>query len=285
MDNERTPDFAGSWYPADPRECRRVIEGFLKEISPCPEAKKIVGGIVPHAGWVFSGMIACNVISCLRPGKDADTCVIFGRHLHPGSENYIMANGSWATPLGPLDIDEDLAAALVMEFPFVVETATRHEPENTIELQLPFIKFFFPEVKIVPIGVPPKKDSLDVARRAIEICSNMGRNTIVIGSTDLTHYGYNYGFVPQGGGATAVEWVREINDKKIVDIMLDMDAQRVMEEALENHNACCSGAAAAAIEAAKGLGARKAEKLLYSTSYDIHPGDSFVGYVGVLFTD
>jgi hypothetical protein len=67
--------------------------------------------------------------------------------------------------------------------------------------------------------------------------------------------------------------------------MLAMDAEGVIEESLRNHNACCSGAAATAIAAAKRLDAKSAEKLIYTTSYDIRPNSSFVGYVGIIFTN
>ncbi len=53
---------------------------------------------------------------------------------------------------------------------------------------------------------------------------------------------------------------------------------------LNNHNACCGGAAAAAIATAKVLGANKGNKLVYTTSYDIRPDTSFVGYVGIVFS-
>jgi AmmeMemoRadiSam system protein B len=66
--------------------------------------------------------------------------------------------------------------------------------------------------------------------------------------------------------------------------MLEMDGQGVIQESLENHNACCSGAAGAVIEASKKLGAKRAEKILYYTSYDIRPDTSFVGYVGIVFS-
>jgi AmmeMemoRadiSam system protein B len=62
-----------------------------------------------------------------------------------------------------------------------------------------------------------------------------------------------------------------------------MDGEGTITESLKNNNACCSGAAGAAIEAAKTLGAKKASKISYSTSYDIRPNSSFVGYVGVIF--
>jgi hypothetical protein len=243
-----------------------------------------VGGIVPHAGWVFSGHIACNVIQCLNHQKQPDTVLIFGRHLHPGSNNYIMKEGRWDTPFGELEIDAEVSQALVGEFPFTVETASHYEPDNTVEVQLPFVKYFFPQTRIVPLGVPPTSATLQLGRRVAEICKDLGRSALVLGSTDLTHYGYNYGFTPKGVGADAVEWVKKQNDKRVVDLMVQMDEEGVIRESLLNHNACCSGAAAAAIVAARELGAKKGIKLIYATSYDIRPDSSFVGYVGIIMS-
>lgn len=280
----RRADFAGSWYPGKEQDCRDIIDEFSNEALPCPgSGENVVGGIVPHAGWFYSGKIACNVIKCLNSKSKPDTCLIFGRHLHPGSDNFIMKEGRWKTPLGELEIDAGLAANLTAEFPFTVETSSRYDPDNTIELQLPFLKYFFPSIRIVPIGVPPMSSSLDIGKRAVEISKNMGRSTIVLGSTDLTHYGYNYGYTPKGVGEDAVEWVKNVNDKKVVDLMLEMDGEGVIHEALRNKNACCSGAAGAAIAAAKELGAKTGEKIIYSTSYDTQPDSSFVGYVGIIF--
>ena len=280
----RRADLAGSWYPGNESECRRAIEEFSNASLPCTAGmENIVGGIVPHAGWFYSGQIACNVIQCLDRQAKPDTCIIFGRHLHPGSSNFIMSHGQWETPLGTLDIDSELAGRMAEEIPFTIETAIRYDQDNTIELQLPFIKYFFPGTMIVPIGVPPSMNSLSIARRVIELAKEMDRTAIVLGSTDLTHYGYNYGFTPQGTGEKAVAWVKNENDRRAVELMVHMDEQGIIEDALENHNACCAGAAGAAIAAAKELGAKKGNKIMYSTSYDIRPDSSFVGYVGILF--
>ena len=283
MEELRKADFAGSWYPGNETDCRKSIEEFSDASLSCPKDADAVGGIVPHAGWYYSGKIACNVIKCLGQHSKPDTCIIFGGHLHPGSENFIMEGGSWATPLGDLEIDSELVGKLTKEFSFAVETSSHYEPDNTIELQLPFIKYFFPNTRIVSIGAPPQSTSLKLAKRAAEISKTLGRKTIVLGSTDLTHYGYNYGYVPKGVGEEAVEWVKNKNDKRVVDLMLEMDGEGVIHESLEKHNACCSGAVGAAIVAAKELGAKRAEKIVYYTSYDIRPDSSFVGYVGVVF--
>jgi len=74
-----------------------------------------------------------------------------------------------------------------------------------------------------------------------------------------------------------------VNDKIAVDLMVNMDEKALMDKSSENHNICCPGAAAAAIVAAKELGAIKGEQILYSTSYDLRPDSSFVGYVGIIF--
>jgi AmmeMemoRadiSam system protein B len=133
------------------------------------------------------------------------------------------------------------------------------------------------------MGVPPAESSLAIGQAVVKIAKQLNLNIKVIGSTDLTHYGPNYGFVSQGPGHAAVDWVRRQNDRRIIDLMLGMDAGKVITEALASQNACCAGAAATAIETAKHLGADRAESIAYATSYDKNPADSFVGYVGIVF--
>ena len=280
----RQADLAGSWYPGRGSDCINAIEGFMDPAISCPDTRgEVVGGIVPHAGWVFSGKIACNVIKCLHVQDGPDTCIILGRHLHEGSPSFIMTEGLWETPLGGLSIDSDIATELSREFSLTIETASRYEDDNTIEVQLPFLKYYFPDIKIVPMGLPPHPDSLKIAKRVVELSRQMGRKIVVIGSTDLTHYGYDYGFMPRGAGEEAVEWVTQVNDKRAIDLMVNMDEHTVLNASFKDHNVCCPGAVAAAIVAAKELGAVKAKQLVYGTSYDVRPDSSFVGYVGIVF--
>jgi AmmeMemoRadiSam system protein B len=280
----RKAQFAGTWYPDSPKACEREIRQFLDEGkggetpgTPC------VGGIVPHAGWFFSGAIACNVIQHLKHGGVPDVIVIFGMHLHPHSPRYLTPSGARQTPFGNLAIEESLTHELSLQFDFQIETAREFTRDNTIELQLPFIKYFFPDVKIVPIGVPPHPASLEIGKRAAEISRKLGLRMKVIGSTDLTHYGDNYGFVSHGTGPAAIQWVRDENDRRVIDLMLAMDPLGIIDEARLNQNACCAGAAAAAVAAAGQLGATVAKSIAYATSYEKSPGDSFVGYVGIIF--
>jgi hypothetical protein len=204
-------------------------------------------------------------------------------HLHSSSANHMMPTGAWETPFGALPVAEDLADHLKQRYPFQLETPHRFSQDNTIELQLPFVKYLLDPARILAIGVPPNGSSLAIGRTVAAWAKAKGLRLKIIGSTDLTHYGRNYGFSPQGRAEIALDWVRDDNDRRIVEALLDMAPERVIDEGRSRQNACCAGAAATAVAAVHELGARQSKKLAYATSYDKSPGDSFVGYVGVVF--
>lgn len=284
----RKASFAGSWYPADPSGCEAMIREFIEsDRFVSATDTEAVAGIVPHAGWFFSGDLACSVIAALRGEKDApqpDVVVVFGMHLPLESGPYIMPEGAWQTPFGDLEVADELCRPLLEEFSFKIESSAGFTPDNTIELQLPLISYFFDNPRIVAIGVPPSQTALKIGERVADLAAGLGLSVKIIGSTDLTHYGRNYGFMPAGQGKAAFEWARAENDHRVIEKMLAMDAEGVMAEGLSNHNACCPGAAAAAIVAAGRAGARQAVFSGYSSSYEKSPGDSFVGYAGVVLT-
>jgi AmmeMemoRadiSam system protein B len=116
-----------------------------------------------------------------------------------------------------------------------------------------------------------------------EIAKREGIPILAIGSTDLTHYGPNYGFLKKGIGPSAVEWVKKENDKGFIDCALRMDPESLLTHAIENGSACSSGAAVSVLATCKSLGAEKGMLLDYYTSYDILPNESFVGYAGILY--
>jgi AmmeMemoRadiSam system protein B len=276
--------FAGSWYPKKAAACEKEINQFLSVGIPSPaQPRTWTVGIVPHAGWYYSGQIACNVIQWLKDPSPVDLVVLFGMHLHPGSANCLMPRGAWETPLGALPVAEELADHLIERFEFKQETAHRFAQDNTMELQLPFVKHLLDPKQILAVGVAPNPRSLDIGRAVVDWAKEKGRRLKIIGSTDLTHYGRNYGLTSHGSGSEAVDWVRRENDRRVIEAMLAMDPHQVMDEGIRNQNACCSGAAAAAVEAARRMGATRSKEVAYATSYEKSPGDSFVGYVGVVF--
>jgi AmmeMemoRadiSam system protein B len=280
----RRPAFAGSWYPDDKQTCREQIAGFLADAPPGPDLPRAPrAGVVPHAGWFYSGAIACRVIQALGQGTPPDAVVVFGMHMPPAARPIIMDRGAWDTPLGHLPIAEGLARYLTERFPFAIEGPQDPNRDNTIELQLPFIRHVFGETPILPIGVPPSHHALDIARGVVEGAQALEMDLKIVGSTDLTHYGPNYGFTHQGTGAAAVKWVKTKNDRRFIDAALCLDSEAVIGGARRHQNACCAGAAAAAIETARGFGADEGVLMAYATSYDKTPGDSFVGYAGIAY--
>lgn len=277
-------DFAGTWYPATAAECEKAIDDYLGQGEFAHHtAPKYTACISPHAGWYFSGKIACNVISHLATEEKTDVVVLFGKHLHSRSAATILKNCSLETPFGTLDVDDNFSSELAGKLDLIEESADMLGADNTIELQLPFIKYFFKDADLVVIGTPLNDLSSEIGKTVAHTARDSGLNIKIIGSTDMTHYGESFAFTPAGGGSQAFEWVKTENDQKMIDAMIKMNGGRIIKEARENRNACCGGAVAATVEAARELGAQEGKFVAYSNSYDLSPGDSFVGYGGVLY--
>jgi hypothetical protein len=155
--------------------------------------------------------------------------------------------------------------------------------DNTVEIQLAMVKYFFPRAKLVAIRSPLSMKAETLGREVAEVAKKTGISIVAIGSTDLTHYGPNYGFLSKGIGPASVKWVKEENDKGFIERALKMDATGLLKHALENDSACSGGAALSAMATSKALGAEKGVLLDYYTSYDIMPDESFVGYAGIVY--
>lgn len=275
--------FAGSWYPASSAECETSIRSFLKE-KQGPIDGGFIGGIVPHAGWYYSGSIACRVIASLKSNKKIDTVILFGAHMHKQSEPFVLTHGCIETPFGDIEVDRQLVDKICSGISIRQRPPLKFPDDNTFELQYPFIKYFYPEAKIVVCGVAPSFFASIIGSMAVEEAKKLSKNIKIIGSTDLSHYGPDFGFTPAGTGKKAVEWVKNENDRNAIQAMLEMDESKIIAQGLENKNMCCGGAAAATAAACKKLGAAKAVELDYATSFKKSASTSFVGYAGILYS-
>ncbi len=269
------------WYPADKRECQREIESFLEGWSFPVQLGKARGGIVPHAGWYFSGRLAARVFHLLRSGGQAGLVVLYGGHLGPEDLPRIIMEETWETPLGEIEIRQDFARELLKKVEAKAESPSG--VDNTIEIQLAMVKYFFPEAKLLAIRSPHSSRAVALGKEVAALAKEEGTSLLAVGSTDLTHYGPNYGFVSKGAGPSALNWVKSENDKGFIDLALKMDEEGVLKHAAENDSACSAGAAASAIATCKALGAERGTLIDYYTSYDIMPDDSFVGYAGIVY--
>ncbi len=269
-----------------PRDCGRAAKRFLEDFAAPALPPRVVAGVVPHAGWQYSGAVAAKVFECIRQKEKPATFVLFGAVHRWAGINGVYARGAWATPAGPVEMDEALATRILEETPeWTVEDPGAHSGEHSLEVQLPFLKYLFPEAKAVPIAVNPDSRAVPLGRRVGEILNELGYPGIVIGSSDLTHYGDVYGFVPAGYGAAAHRWMKE-NDGRMLRLAQEMRESEIPAEASRHSNACGAGAIAATVAAARAMGAQRGYLLEHTTSYDVVPEGEFhmaVGYAGLLF--
>jgi len=223
--------------------------------------------------------LAARVFFLAAQIKQPQVVCIFGGHLGDNSPPLLVQDEAWETPIG------DLPMATAMFGPLQQKIACRAESpgDNTIEVQLPMVKYFFPKSKLLAIRAPHSQQAIQLGQAVVQVAQELQLSLLAFGSSDLTHYGPNYGWAPKGYGAAAVKWVKEVNDKEYVDRALKMDAPGVLQAAANDQSSCSAGATAAAISAARTMGASKANLVDYYTSYDIRPDNSFVGYAGILF--
>ena len=270
------------WYPVEGKECQKEVESYLEGWAPSQlQLTKGLGGIVHHAGWYFYGRLAARVFYTLKLNSKVDVVVLYGGHLTTEDLPRIVTEEACETPFGDMEIHTSFAKRLMKSIEMIKESPT--SADNTIEVQLTMVKYFFPDAKLVAVRSPLSLKAETLGKEVARIARRDGISIIAIGSTDLTHYGPNYGFLRKGVGPASVEWVKKENDKGFIDRALRMDAEGLLKHAMENDSACSAGAALSAMATCKALGSEKGILLDYYTSYDIMPDDSFVGYAGILY--
>lgn len=280
---------AGTFYPSSPDACRDLIRSCLSSAVAATAPGPVVGGIVPHAGWVYSGATAATTYRVVGEPAPA-RFVLFGAVHVPGVRRPSLSPATeWATPLGSVALDREAAAAIrEAAGGRLDESEAAHAGEHSIEVQLPFLAELFPGARVVPVAVPPDPAAVEFGRIVGLALGTLSGRSVVIGSTDLTHYGPSfYGFAPAGVGPKALRWAKEENDRSFLDRLLAFDAEGALKDALEKRNACGAGAAAATVSAAAAMGATSAELLDHTTSHEAKPDASmptdFVGYASVVF--
>src|SRR3989304_3431056 len=258
---------AGQFYPERPYELSSMIK---KMVDATVTKEDVVGLIVPHAGYIYSGAVTGAVLSRV---KFKDTFIIIGpNHTGAGKPLSIMTEGVWRTPLGEIEIDSALAKKILEGSKYLQEDSLAHEDEHSIEVQLPFLQYFKSNIKIVPIiliyagGEASKAIGKEIARAIKE----SGKEVVIIASSDMTHY------EPQ-------EYARE-QDTQAIDAILALDEDLLLKRVKGLDISMCGYAPAVClISAAKVLGTQGARLVKYQTSGDT-TGDysSVVGYAGVI---
>ena len=264
----REPSVSGQFYPASPEELKSMIRGMVDEKAA---KEDVIGYYAPHAGYIYSGPVVGATVSRVN---FKDTCVILGpSHYGMGEPFSILTEGAWRTPLGDVEIDSELAKAILANASNLREDRLAHLREHSIEVQLPFIQYFRPDVKFVPILLSHTNAavyrSIGVAiARAIK---DSGKEVVIVASGDMNHY--------------ESQKITHTKDRQAIESILKLEAGELLERIQEfNISMCGYGTAACLIYAAKEFGMVKTELVKYQTSGDItHDFSAVVGYAGILF--
>ncbi|AFL94777.1 hypothetical protein CL1_0570 [Thermococcus cleftensis] len=290
MTEVRYPAVAGSFYPAD-ESLIEMLEEFFNDLGEEGSERRITAGVAPHAGYIFSGYTASRTYKAIFEDGLPETFVILGpNHTGLGSPIAVYPSGEWLTPLGEIEVDAEMAKAIARLSGIADLDELAHRYEHSIEVQVPFIQYLAElagkKVRIVPItlGIQDEEVSRALGRAIFEASQELGRDVVVIASTDFMHYGAMYGYVPFRVRADELPHRIKEWDFRLVRRILDFDVDGLFRELREmNHTMCGPGAVGTAIVYSRSAGALEAELLHYTTSYEVSRStDAVVGYASIV---
>jgi MEMO1 family protein len=277
----RSSVVAGSFYPASPSALRRAVEGFMDTAAPV-RVHNPIAMVLPHAGYIYSAQTAADGY---RQAMDHhyDVVVILGTNHTSGSFHKISlyAGDGFETPLGTVEIDKEVVAALMAADPDCLPDQSLHVREHSIEVQLPFIQVLFPDARIVPavVGTPDINLCIRFGEALAAVLKN--RDALIIASSDLSHY-------PDAKAAEDVDGKTLAAMEKIDPALFQRVIRTQMNRHIPNLHTCACGEAPiiAAMGAAKAMGAKYGTVISYTHSGNTPAGEQHrvVGYGAVAFS-
>lgn len=274
----RTPAVAGMFYEGQKNQLDLQIKNcFTSKYGPqdsesLSKSQKIFGMICPHAGYQYSGPIAAQSYHAISQ-KNFELAVIVGpNHWNIGADVAAMKDCVWQTPLGDIRVDSDAASAIHKECDLIEIDFFSHTRDHSIEVQIPMLQSIYQDnIKILPIILNDQsiETTKKIGQAIVKIAST--KNTIIIGSSDFTHYESND--FAHSQDLALLEPIKKLDVDEFYSVLHE-----------KNISACGYGAIAATMTACKELGATQGKILQYATSGDI-AGDksSVVGYGAVVF--
>jgi len=245
--------------------------------------EEIFSIIVPHAGYIFSGPCASHAYSSLKSSlektKEPITFIILGTdHTGKSSSSFSVSFEDFSTPLGIAKNNLEFSKSLVNNS-LVLHDELPHQSEHSIEVQLPFLQYYFKNFNIVPVitSTDNYQELKKFSVKLSELVKKQKNPTVIIASGDFTHYGPNYGFIPFPFNRQTQEKLYNL-DKDAIDKILELDSSAFFEKAKKS-TICGISVITISIEFSKLLGAKKAKLLKYYTSGDIvHDYENSVSY-------
>jgi AmmeMemoRadiSam system protein B len=279
----RRPVVAGYFYPSRREDLIKLIEwSFRHKLGPGEPPSPVnrgehlsLGYVVPHAGYMYSGPVAAHAYYDLARDGVPQTVIILGtNHTGLGEPVSVYPEGRWETPLGYLEVDSELGKSVTKYSEIASLDRDAHLEEHSIEVQLPFLQYIFADkVRILPIvvGIHTPDVAGDLADSILKASSELGRDVVVLASSDFNHY--------------EPHEVTVKKDEAAISKILELDTQGFYRAIIErNISICGPGGIMTLIEVAKRLQGKPA-LLKYATSGDVSGNKAaVVGYASIKFT-
>lgn len=262
----RRPAVAGSFYPADSVSLAHDLDRLLQAASAPQHAKAI---IVPHAGYVYSGAVAGELIAGTEiPAK----VVLLGPNHHGvGQDIAVTGADSWSTPLGNVPVAAGLRDQLCREIPALAIDDRAHAAEHSLEVMLPFLLKRQPDLQIVPISLRylDYQGAAKLGRSIAEVLKRQQDEVLLLASSDMNHF-------------LDAETTEHL-DFMAISAMTDFDPAALYKTVVENRISMCGVLPAVVVmHAARELGASSCRLVRYAHSGQVNgDNDRVVGYAGL----
>ncbi len=263
----RHPAVAGTFYPGGADALRRLIGKLLQ---PTESVTSVLGLMVPHAGYVYSGAIAGAVFSRVKiPGK---VLLLGPNHHGHGRPAALWVGEAWRTPLGDVGIDRKLVEILLRGCPLLQEDEAAHRHEHSLEVQLPFLQVLAPQATIVPVSLALSRleDLVALGQQIGRCIGECGEPVLFVASSDMSHY---------EPGSVARE-----KDLRALQHLFDLDPEGLYRTVRQERISMCGMIPTVVmLAAARELGARGGTLVRYGNSGEVTGDQSqVVGYAGVV---
>jgi AmmeMemoRadiSam system protein B/AmmeMemoRadiSam system protein A len=193
----RPARFAGSWYPGNSAALAKQIDDLFERASPPKTGDKPVAVIAPHAGYRYCAPVASAGYACLRGQTYRRVIALAFSHRSAGAYQGVdvpQELTAYATPLGNVSIDREACDRLLKHSLFTSNPQVGRD-EHSLELQLPFLQRALKDFKLVPLLVGRMSDG-DCAQAAQAILPLVDGDTLLVASSDFTHFGRRFGYQP-----------------------------------------------------------------------------------------
>src|SRR6056297_2451600 len=273
--NIRRPVVAGQFYPNDKKELMDLLDQVQEReedsIDYSLAKKNIIGGVIPHAGYIFSSYQAMHFFQLLKNKEEKyDTVFIINpSHTGMGNEMSFDSHREWETPFGKTEVDQEFAREMN-----IAVSEIEQSREHSGEVMLPFLQYVLDyPFKIAPVTITMQnyRNASALANNIYEANKKLNKNILILASSDFSHF-----VDPETGSKL---------DQLVIDEILQFNTKQVEKVINQNNITVCGyGPIMTLMEYSKLVNQDSQTKILKKgNSGDIIASNEVVDYVSMIF--